>query len=400
MSRSTANLRRFLRKSTPARWRRRLDAALRAHRTRRLVRHRQRPDGPGGRVLLLGFLSEGFGIGRAGRYTYDGLVAGHVPVTAIDIRPLIDGSAVVSPFDANPKAGTVLIHANPPEAMAALSRLVPGSLDEQYLIGYWAYELERVPETWLRAALLFDEIWVPSQFVADSLDGVGVPVHVRPHPVPAAQVAKAASPFTVGIAGDLASSATRKNLVGGLDVYLRAFPEPNEDTRLLVKTRPAAGHSDALTDLLARASVRPDIEVVTDTLEDQDIDALWAALGVFLSVHRAEGYGLVLAECLARGTPVLATGWSGNLEFMGSCPDLLLPYGLVPVSDPDGIYPQGGLRWAEPDIGAAAIALRRLRADPLPARRSAMVARDHLAAQRTRWIAGSARLTAGHTDRS
>ena len=346
---------------------------------------------PPGSVILAGFTQEGFGIGRAGRYTRDGLRDAGATVASVDLRALLAGRAGL---DALPPGGVLVVHANPPEALAALSRLPREAWRGRYLVGYWAYELERAPALWRRAVRVFDEVWVPSPFVAGALPP-DERVRVMPHPVPAAPVAPPPPGFVVGAAGDLASSATRKNLDGNVAAYLRAFPRPAPGVRLVVKVREAAGQGAALADLRERTRGREDVALVTDRLDDARTDALWAGLSVFLSAHRAEGYGLVLAECLARGVPVLATGWSGNLAFMSEVPELLLPYDLVPMHDPAGIYHARGARWAEPDIGAAARALATMRADPAPAREAALAARATLARQREAWIDAARPLVVG-----
>ena len=83
---------------------------------------------------------------------------------------------------------------------------------------------------------------------------------------------------------------------------------------------------------------------------------------MLISLHRAEGFGLTPAEAMALGVPVLATAYSGNLDFMDETSALLVPARQIPVVDPQNIY--RGQTWADPDIEAAAQGLRRLRDDP------------------------------------
>jgi glycosyltransferase involved in cell wall biosynthesis len=87
---------------------------------------------------------------------------------------------------------------------------------------------------------------------------------------------------------------------------------------------------------------------------------LYASADVLLSMHRAEGFGLPMAGAMAHGVPVVATGWSGNLEFMNESNSVLVPYRLVPVSDETVYSRYTNSVWAEPDIDYAATALQRL----------------------------------------
>jgi len=103
-------------------------------------------------------------------------------------------------------------------------------------------------------------------------------------------------------------------------------------------------------------------------LDDAQLHALQEAADAYISLHRAEGLGLGMAESMARGKPVIATGWSGNLDFMNEKNSCLVPYRMVPIAE--GEYPftdQG--RWAEPDVWAAARWMRRLVREPELARR-------------------------------
>jgi glycosyltransferase involved in cell wall biosynthesis len=93
-----------------------------------------------------------------------------------------------------------------------------------------------------------------------------------------------------------------------------------------------------------------------------DVATLIASSDVILSPHRSEGFGLTLAEAFLAGIPALATGWSGNLDFMSDLPELLIRYRLVPVKDPYGLYRAPGLQWAEPDLEDAMGKLRTLAA--------------------------------------
>ncbi len=116
-----------------------------------------------------------------------------------------------------------------------------------------------------------------------------------------------------------------------------------------------------LEDLIAR---RPDLRLVSDHFSESDMIAFIGAFDILVSLHRSEGFGLTLAEAMAQGVAVIATGFSGNMQFMTDANARLVPAAVVPVFDPDGPYtglerdPEQG--WGEPHLGAATVALREM----------------------------------------
>jgi glycosyltransferase involved in cell wall biosynthesis len=208
--------------------------------------------------------------------------------------------------------------------------------------------------------------------VVDALHAAGVtkPVRLMPHPVALGQspgiadraaFSIPADAFAVLALGDLHSSASRKNLVGAIEVFVRAFPAEGE-ARLIVKVREEGAYPAFLAEARQRASGRNDIGFVTGDLSASDMRRLIASSSLVLSPHRSEGFGLPLAEALLAGVPALATGWSGNMDFMAAMPELLIASSLVPVNDRYGVYRGPGQVWAEPDVEDAAAKLRRLAA--------------------------------------
>ena len=95
-----------------------------------------------------------------------------------------------------------------------------------------------------------------------------------------------------------------------------------------------------------------------------DSHALTACADIVLSLHRSEGFGLVPAEAMLLGRPVVATAWSGNMDFMDDSSAALVGYHLTPARDPRGVFEAPGAMWAEPDIAEAAGHLTRLAGDP------------------------------------
>ena len=119
---------------------------------------------------------------------------------------------------------------------------------------------------------------------------------------------------------------------------------------------------DKREELIDAAAARDDIEVWDTYLSSRDRLALVAMVDCYASLHRSEGLGLTMAEAMALGTPVVATAFSGNLDFMDDDSALLVPATEIPIG-PGHLYPAEGT-WADPDLDVAAAHLRRLHDDP------------------------------------
>jgi len=348
---------------------------LAERRVRAALIESERPIQPGP-LIVSGLIAEAKGVSEAARLTIAGMRQAGLSPIPHDLRPLLTaGPGARGLFPTDRPGGVWVAHVNAPEAVHALAYLDPAQWRGRYRIGYWAYELPRVPASWVRASDAFHELWVPSRFVADALRDSGVtrPVRVMPHPVSAAwQPVQANRPgflipadaFTVLAMGDLRSSAWRKNLTGAIEIYKRTFPEPGR-TSLVLKVQSEDAHPRFRETAAALAAGRSDILFLADRLSSEDMRRLIASCDVVLSPHRAEGYGLALAEAFLAGVPALATGWSGNVDFMASLDELLIGHTLVPVRDPYGVYRAAAQSWAEPDLDDGAKKLKALYASPV-----------------------------------
>lgn len=324
-----------------------------------------------GPLVVSGLLQEAKGVSQGARLSVAAFQAAGLSPISHDLRPLFSrGASQAAGFPTHEPGGVWFVHVNAPEAIHALGRISPDSWRNRYRIAYWAYELARVPDEWVRASQAFHEIWAPSAFVVEALkaSGVTTPVRLMPHPValglPAENLeARTSADFTILTLGDLHSSAARKNLIGAINIYTHAFPTPGQ-ARLIVKVREDAAHPAFLAQARHVARGRTDIQFLTGDLTTNEMHQLIASSGLVLSPHRAEGFGLPLAEALLAGVPVLATGWSGNVDFMAGLPELSIKYSLVPVRDAHRIYRARGQQWAEPDMQDAVEKLRALAASP------------------------------------
>jgi glycosyltransferase involved in cell wall biosynthesis len=248
-------------------------------------------------------------------------------------------------------------------------------------IGIWGWETTSIPPRWQRAFALVEEIWVYSRFMAENIGAVA-PVPVLAFPPPVQRPAVPAVPtrlevpegFLFLFVFDYLSTVQRKNPVGLIEAFRLAF-EPGEGPRLLIKTINAPLRPLAEEQVLWAAHGREDIHVIDRSLSGAELDGLMAACDCYASLHRAEGFGLTMAEAMAIGKPVIATGYSGNVDFMTTENSYLVDYKMGRVGPDCEIYPPEG-EWAEPSVEHAAQLMREVHDH-----RAAAAARGALAAE-------------------
>ena len=328
---------------------------------------------PGEPLVIAGMFGTANGIGRAARACLDAFRAEGLDPYAIDLSGLFNQSDTVADLELRSmprsRTGTLILFANAPETERALIGLGLRRWHNWRIIGCWAWELPVAPEGWVSAARHLSEIWTPSQFVQDCFDGeVAIPVKKVPHYVPVRADRRPAkpdnAPLDVLALADGRSSLHRKNLLASVRIFKAAF-EDAPGVRLTLKCRNLSEYETYHEEVASLTGGDDRIRLIDQSLARPAFAQLISEADILLSPHRSEGFGLHLAEAMATGLPTIATGWSGNMEFMDAGTAALLPYSLEPVDDPTGVYAAcERSRWARPDETAAAEALRTLRDDP------------------------------------
>jgi glycosyltransferase involved in cell wall biosynthesis len=329
-------------------------------------------------VNYVGYLRSHLGVGEAARNSLAALDAAGVAVRSHDISP--DAAAPTGVYALPSRrwlpgapAATIL-GCNADMLPGVLSRL-PADLLTAYRIGCWYWETPTFPDEWVDRFDLVDEVWAGTQFIADAIrEKAKVPVVVMPPmvmPPPASrdrawlatllpEVSR--DEFVFLFQFDVTSVPFRKNPEGVVAAFAKAFT-PAESVRLVVK----ALNGEAVPDLmesLHEAAKGHRISFLTTALESADRFRLLASVDSFVSLHRAEGFGLSIAEAMAYGLPVVATGWSGNVDFTHADNAALVPYDLVRSEVAHGPY-AAGTPWAEPRLDDAARLMRRVWTDPV-----------------------------------
>lgn len=246
-----------------------------------------------------------------------------------------------------------------------------------YNIGYWAWELSGFPDAWLPALAGLDEIWAPSKFVEQAVSAktdmpvIWMPLAVEPGDIPLMPRQSLGLPerrFLFLFFFDFRSFVSRKNPQAVMTAFQQAFGSNDDRVGLVIKTNGMVECPEAYQAFKDQALTRhPRIHLVDRVMDDRELKGLMNQCDAFVSLHRSEGFGRGLAEAMYLGKPVIATAYSGNLDFMNPANSCLVDYTLVPVGEND--YPFGqGQYWAEANIDMAVAYMRALVADPALAR--------------------------------
>ena len=360
------------------------------------------PDG----VNLYGLLRSEIGLNQGAKLYARAMEAGNIPHTLLNLDFMPDLPQNDMTYDGQlvqeNRYAINVVHINPPEYRDACGTFSQKQFDRHYNICVILWELEKLPDAWKLIFKYTNEIWVPSGFIAEAVrKETDKPETVIPYGMETpydgsltrADFGLSDDDFLVLMMFDSNSFVGRKNPGGAIDAFREAYGEKPEHVKLVIKINNPKDEDIAFVEEHIGGKAR--YTLITERMAREKLNSLIRLCDVFLSLHRAEGFGLVMAEAMSLGTPAVATGWSANTEFMpedAACP---VDYTLVPVAG-GYQYEDGTMTWAEPDVHHAARYLKRLRDDPEYCRQKAEAGqkyiREHMSVERDHSLELSRRL--------
>lgn len=261
-------------------------------------------------------------------------------------------------------------HVNPAEFYETYHRFDRKGFDGHYNIAFWLWEVEDFPSEWTMAINLLDEIWTPAEFISRTIRKItDKPVYTVPYAVTAeADTVKydrkyfglPEDKFLYLMMYDTFSIKERKNPEGVVKAFKEAFSENREDVGLVMKVNSANEEEwNYINELIKPYN---NVYFVDRNLSKIEVNSLVADVDVFVSLHRAEGFGLVMAEAMLNHTTCISTNWSGNTEFMNEDVACMVDYEMTMLNKFIPPYKKG-YKWAEPDVNQAAGYMKKLADD-------------------------------------
>jgi glycosyltransferase involved in cell wall biosynthesis len=327
-------------------------------------------------VNLIGFLGAELGLGAAARRSALAFNTVGTPVNLINIdlqspeektrdgMPGVQGSA-------RSEYGINLIHINVPEYPLLWKRVDKGLLAGGYNIGVWYWELPDLPDEWRKGFGMLDEIWVATRFVQESIQKQSpIPVIKIPpcvyvdldHTLKRSDFNLPEEIFLFLNAYDTHSVSERKNPLAAIRAFKEAFQRNDSSVGFVVKVSNAADDPEMIKQIKYELLGYLNCYLIEDTFPRVKFNSLLNLVDAFVSLHRSEGFGLIPAEAMFLGKPVIATNWSGNTDFMTADNSCMVDYQLIPVKS-GLLHYQPGQFWADADISHAARLMKKLTSD-------------------------------------
>lgn len=326
---------------------------------------------------IVGFLTADLGVGESARCMVRAADAAGLPSALVPLKlncknRLGDLTYASRLQDDNPHSVNV-VHLDPPASRDVDHHHGPKFRAGKYNIAYFAWELPEFPEAWVSAFDYYDEVWCPSDFTTAAIAMKSpLPVLTMPHAISfvrppestaalRARFGLPADQYLFLTLFDLNSYAERKNPRAVIAAF-RASGLAGRGAALVLKVQNVAGNEADFSVLRDSVADLPGTVLITETLPRADIYALQAACDCFVSLHRSEGFGLAVAECMYLGKPVISTDWSATAGFVNQANGCPVHAPLVTLDRNHGPYAKGST-WADPDPVHAADYMRRLFAD-------------------------------------
>jgi glycosyltransferase involved in cell wall biosynthesis len=325
-------------------------------------------------VDVIGYLNLALGVGEAGRLTLKSLLRTGLAVRGLETSLNSPASRMDSGYEeilvAESHAPVQIFVVNSDQIALVIDHLKDRLRDDAYriLVPFW--ELSNLPDAWLDAYRHVDEVWAPTRFIQRALLAkvdkpiVRMPLMLDfepPRPTARSRFNLPQAKFLFFFAFDYLSYAERKNPRVVVEAFKRAFRRPGETypAALVLKTLNADKVPTSAQPLRDMLNDDADMILIERTLSREETLGLIGACDAVVSLHRSEGLGLLVAEAMVLGKPIIATDYSATTELVTPRTGYPVDYKLIPLNEGDYPFAEGQV-WADADVDHAAWQMRQV----------------------------------------
>lgn len=326
------------------------------------------------------------GLGTAVRNMLRAIKESGIPFAVWNLDTTLGSPRVTAADRARPSKYRVnLLFTNADQLQNVFSLFQTFHFDDAYNIAVWQWELAAFRPDWFSTFGAIDEVWTNSDFQARAIGSTApIPVTKIVLPVEAttslgrltrADLDIAEDSFVFLMPFDVGSTSARKNPFAAIEAFRKAFQD-DPNVVLILKYHSGKYEPRLALEISRAVGHLPNVRIIPESYSDEDMASLRLLSDCLLSPHRSEGFGLNIAEFLALGKAVVATNYSGNLDFFDETVGFPVAYELSEIDTQAGPYP-GGYVWAEPLLASLVEQMQRVVRD-----KDAVEARGRLAAER------------------
>ena len=324
-------------------------------------------------VLFIGYIEAALGLGESMRGLVRSVATTDVPFALypykLGVETRLIGSFMADRYDLKHRHKVNIIEMSADQVPHMFGWMGRWKTVHSYNILRTYWELPEAPAEWAPMLNGIHEIWAPNEFVGDAFHAIfDGPIKIIPPCVEIKTInlfgrehlGLDQDMFYFTFSFDYFSHPARKNPLGVLRAFQAAFPDPAERVGLVIKSTSATDqHLDIKAVILEAARRDPRIKVIDRTFSRDEMLSLIRESDCYISLHRAEGFGLGMAEAMAFGKPVIGTDYSGSAQFLSASTGFPVAFTMQPVQPGEYIF-SDGQSWAEPDHGAAVQAMQRV----------------------------------------
>ena len=312
-------------------------------------------------INYIGFLDGDFGLANAAKSNIQALEK-----RGIEVKKINFSYKEKTQIEEHDNLITI-IHINPDGLFHLFDDIDLHSLENKYLIAFWAWEFSEIPLETKKYITFFNEIWTPSNFCVDAFSKNSiVPVIRIPHSIQEKvsyfskkELQIPENKFIYLTIFDADSYVERKNPFTTITAFEKIFHKNNQEACLIIKTKNLSRFESILKRITDISNNNSSIILIDEKFSNEKLDSLLIHSDCLISLHRSEGFGLTMAEAMQLGKPVIATAYSGNLDFMNSFNSYLVNYKLIEVKEDFGLIKRGMI-WADPIMSDASEKIKQV----------------------------------------